>query len=1144
MIKKAPKIDQRSAKDIAEQVKFLLTEYAEEFRGKELKGVSAALVNIFARFAEIIIQKLNQVPDKNFLAFLDLLGASRLPPQPARVPLRFSLVAGSIIDAVVPAGTQVAAPPAEGEKEPVIFETERELVVTAANLESVFVRDPQQDMYGDYSSIITATTSFSIPVFRGNKSIEHILYIGHSELLGFPDIDNLKLKINLIKALGDQAEIKWQVWQVNEKVSQWKDIVPTSDVTEGLTKANSTNAQDINFGDIQSVPLKAVNSLTNRWLRCCLLTPITLADELKAGMVRASQLPEINQIEIEVTLNSTNLEIEAAFTNQLSIDLSKDFFPFGEKPKFGDTLYLANREAFSQKDAYITLNIVLTNPATGGEEPPIPRTKTDGNPQLKWEFWDGRNWRELIALPQEEEAEQAFVDTTVALTISNTVSFTFSHQPAKTNINGVENYWIRVRIVAGNYGVEAYYQEITRTVAIDVDGETRQVKDYVFTPATFQPPSIQLIAANYSLTKSKAPEVVFAFNDAVFSKNLITTPRESSEIAQTNFAPFNQTITNQPALYLGFNLPSDRTEFPNRTISLFNRIADVKYGENLVPISPTQSQKIGDDGATVSHHFWLTNDTSKSVRFKLMSLGTTWSTKVPDSLEVEAGTSQQVEVQVTIPPGADLESSDRGLLRLRTTDNLTLIYSASFETFVGKKLSQSQQLQLAWQYWNGTQWAKLKIRDDSENFTRSGLIEFLPPADFSPKEDFNLPPLYWLRIQWKEGDYQLEPRLERVLLNTTMAAQTVTIRNEIIGSSDGSENQTFRTTKTPILMGQQLEVRELELPSVQEQEKLEQEEGKDAIPPILDSTERPKEIWIRWHEVTDFYSSGPRDRHYLLNHLSGEIRFSDGLNGLIPPVGSGNLRMSCYQTGGGKGGNKPAGTIVQLKTTVPYVDKVTNNEAATGGAEAETLDSLIERVPRQIRHRNRAVTVEDYEDLAKLASTEVARAKCIPLRNLAANSLNQEPTLGEVSVIIVPHTTDAQPLPSLELIRCVQDFLKIRALPTVNISVIGPLYVGVQVKAQIAVTSLEGASEVVGNVESQLASFLHPLSGGFEGRGWDFGREPYKSDLYRLLEGISGVDHVRSLQVKEVEELKGAKQTGRFLVYSQNHEINVIFPQL
>ena len=80
---------------------------------------------------------------------------------------------------------------------------------------------------------------------------------------------------------------------------------------------------------------------------------------------------------------------------------------------------------------------------------------------------------------------------------------------------------------------------------------------------------------------------------------------------------------------------------------------------------------------------------------------------------------------------------------------------------------------------------------------------------------------------------------------------------------------------------------------------------------------------------------------------------------------------------------------------------------------------------------------------------------------------------------------------------------------------VGSLYVRVDITAEIALTSLEGASKVAQTVEERLEKFLHPLTGGFDDGGWDFGRQPYKSDFYRLLEGISGVDHVRSLKVDE-----------------------------
>ncbi len=59
------------------------------------------------------------------------------------------------------------------------------------------------------------------------------------------------------------------------------------------------------------------------------------------------------------------------------------------------------------------------------------------------------------------------------------------------------------------------------------------------------------------------------------------------------------------------------------------------------------------------------------------------------------------------------------------------------------------------------------------------------------------------------------------------------------------------------------------------------------------------------------------------------IQFGDGTHGLIPPIGQNNIRMT-YQAGGGEQGNQDAATIVELKSSVPYIDGVTNNQPAPG----------------------------------------------------------------------------------------------------------------------------------------------------------------------------------------------------------------------
>jgi predicted phage baseplate assembly protein len=447
-------------------------------------------------------------------------------------------------------------------------------------------------------------------------------------------------------------------------------------------------------------------------------------------------------------------------------------------------------------------------------------------------------------------------------------------------------------------------------------------------------------------------------------------------------------------------------------------------------------------------------------------------------------------------------------------------------------------------------WSNLLVTDLTQNFTRPGIVEFLAPADFAPRAEFGLTQ-YWLRFIWDSGRYLFDPRLHWVMLNTIMATESVTIRDEILGSSDGSISQSFYTTRKPVLRGPQLEVREPEVPSADEQQKIIEQEGEGAISVTSDAGGGLKQVWVRWTQAQDFYGSGPRDRHCVLNNLTGEITFGDGLSGMVPPAGSNNIRIS-YKTGGGSGGDKPAYTITQLKTTVPFVEKATNYAAASGGADGETTDSLLDRAPSVVRHRNRAVTIEDFEDLAKVASPDVARARCVPLFDLAANpdaSGEEDQVAGTVSLIIVPRSTDPKPLPGIELIESVQEFIDERRIPVASLVVVGPDYVRVDVEADVAVTSMEKARDVEQAVVEELTRFLHPLEGGLDGTGWEFGREPHKSDLYALIEAIEGVDYVRSLKVTRTQDrthsvIKTPEtdyfgKDGRFLVYSGTHKITL-----
>ncbi len=100
-----PPIDPRDRDQLAAQTSALAQRYTTDtgvepgrgWRPREDGGADAgqALIAIFARFAEIVVDRINRAPERNYLAFLNLIGIEPLPPRPARVPLTFTLAEGS-----------------------------------------------------------------------------------------------------------------------------------------------------------------------------------------------------------------------------------------------------------------------------------------------------------------------------------------------------------------------------------------------------------------------------------------------------------------------------------------------------------------------------------------------------------------------------------------------------------------------------------------------------------------------------------------------------------------------------------------------------------------------------------------------------------------------------------------------------------------------------------------------------------------------------------------------------------------------------------------------------------------------------------------------------------------------------------------
>jgi predicted phage baseplate assembly protein len=353
------------------------------------------------------------------------------------------------------------------------------------------------------------------------------------------------------------------------------------------------------------------------------------------------------------------------------------------------------------------------------------------------------------------------------------------------------------------------------------------------------------------------------------------------------------------------------------------------------------------------------------------------------------------------------------------------------------------------------------------------------------------------------------------------------VHNEILGRSDGTQAQKFALQRRPVV-------------------------ASDAPATLTVISGENQQTWT---EVPHFAMSGSTDLHFRIDSYSGEVQFGPAVRsfdgglesyGAVPPMGA-TLRVDAYRTGGGQAGNVARGQVRVLKTSIPYVSRVENRAPAVGGAEAESLADAKARGPLLLRSRGRAVTAEDFEELARDVAPDAARVHCVAEPGAETG----------VRVLVVPHVASDDlgriaredldpPWPTLERI---SNSLDARRLVGTRLLVQPPDYVWLTAVVSVSARPRFEPGEVRTEVLRALYRLYHPLFGGPDQKGWPFGRSVQAHEVHAALARIPGVDMAREVQVAlfpaEAETGRRGSPVERLdlpetaLVFSFEHQVRV-----
>lgn len=295
--------------------------------------------------------------------------------------------------------------------------------------------------------------------------------------------------------------------------------------------------------------------------------------------------------------------------------------------------------------------------------------------------------------------------------------------------------------------------------------------------------------------------------------------------------------------------------------------------------------------------------------------------------------------------------------------------------------------------------------------------------------------------------------------NVALATHGETVRQEILGSGDPTvAGQRFTLKKEPVTF-------------------VRTDQG--AMSTLTVAVDG-----VRWQEVESLLGHGPDARVYVtdLDENGGlTVRFGDGITGTRLPRGTGNV-VATYRQGSGTAGAVRAGTLTSLLDRPRGLKAALNPGPASGGQDPQTEAGLRTAIPATVRTFGRAVSRQDFEDLA-LSYPGVAKARA----DLIWDGLQQ-------AIYLTMAGRDGAPVDCETLRRYLDD----RRDPRRALLVANYQPVAVRTRVFIQVDPAYDGEQVRSSAAGALEAY-------FAFAAQSFGQSVHRSDIYRVVQAVPGV---------------------------------------
>ncbi|HEY3737413.1 MAG TPA: putative baseplate assembly protein [Jatrophihabitans sp.] len=262
----APELDDRRFQDIVDEAKRLIPRYCPEWTNHNLSDPGVALIELFAWMSEMVLYRVNQVPDRLYVHFLNMIGIEPFPPAVARADLTFFLSAVLEQPVLVPKGAEVTtAASISGGEEPIVFTTSAELLIAPPVLRAAKAITAREERVADVWDDLRFDPRGALCFGSDTATPGDALYLAFEQSLAGSVLRlTLEASAEGIGVDPRNPPLRWEVWNGEG----WIRAIVNDDTTGGLNRAGQVTLM---------IPLEhevlTLGNTPGYWLRVRLVDP-------------------------------------------------------------------------------------------------------------------------------------------------------------------------------------------------------------------------------------------------------------------------------------------------------------------------------------------------------------------------------------------------------------------------------------------------------------------------------------------------------------------------------------------------------------------------------------------------------------------------------------------------------------------------------------------------------------------------------------------------------------------------------------------------------------------------------------------------------------------------------------------------------